>query len=182
MKLWNCTQIFLLTYYSILSSIFHLYIFLLIYAILSYVFISETDECASNPCQNDGTCTDDVASFSCNCTDAWIGTTCSICEYSQASLLVSSPLYTEIPMDPHSSTLLHCCCNYSIQVKPCMFRIHLAAQLLWLGYAGVAMLISFGVTAHLLWSVQSSSDFIGRHRVTLTTVECLNAAHDLTHV
>ena len=30
-------------------------------------FISDTDECDSNPCQNNGVCIDGIGEFSCSC-------------------------------------------------------------------------------------------------------------------
>ena len=46
----------------------------------SHCYVSDTDidECASNPCMNDGTCIDLVNSFSCNCTGNYNGSTCNI--------------------------------------------------------------------------------------------------------
>ena len=34
------------------------------------------DECASSPCQNGGTCVDDINSYSCNCDVGYEGTNC----------------------------------------------------------------------------------------------------------
>jgi hypothetical protein len=34
------------------------------------------DECASNPCQNGGTCVDGIASYTCTCPAGWTGTNC----------------------------------------------------------------------------------------------------------
>ena len=39
-------------------------------------FESDIDECASNPCLNDGTCTDRVNSFTCGCVLGFRGTRC----------------------------------------------------------------------------------------------------------
>jgi hypothetical protein len=37
------------------------------------------DECASIPCQNNGTCTDSIADYKCNCTGTgFIGSNCEI--------------------------------------------------------------------------------------------------------
>lgn len=38
----------------------------------------EIDECASNPCQNNGTCTDLLASYVCSCTEEYDGPQCDI--------------------------------------------------------------------------------------------------------
>ncbi len=42
--------------------------------ILSVVI--DTDECASSPCQNAGTCIDAVNGYSCNCTSGYEGINC----------------------------------------------------------------------------------------------------------
>lgn len=39
---------------------------------------SEIDECASNPCQNNGTCTDLLHEFYCNCSAGFKGSNCEI--------------------------------------------------------------------------------------------------------
>ena len=44
---------------------------------LKYEFSSDIDECASNPCQNNGTCSDGKNSFSCQCPTGYLGDTCS---------------------------------------------------------------------------------------------------------
>ena len=40
--------------------------------------IFETDECASNPCQNDATCIDLVADYNCSCAIGYLGINCEI--------------------------------------------------------------------------------------------------------
>ena len=42
---------------------------------LQFGFI-ETNECASNPCQNGGTCWDGLNHYSCNCLPGFEGTDC----------------------------------------------------------------------------------------------------------
>ena len=36
----------------------------------------ETDECYTDPCQNDGTCTDGVNMYTCDCASGYTGNTC----------------------------------------------------------------------------------------------------------
>ena len=49
--LYNCTHVFLWTY---------------------------VNQCASNPCQNDGTCVDIINSYKCKCAIEYTGTSCEI--------------------------------------------------------------------------------------------------------
>ena len=39
--------------------------------------LPDIDECASSPCRNGGTCTDEVNGYSCACTAAWTGPACN---------------------------------------------------------------------------------------------------------
>ena len=41
-----------------------------------YDIVVETDECATNPCQNGGSCSDEVNKFSCSCASGYEGATC----------------------------------------------------------------------------------------------------------
>ena len=52
---------------------------------IRYCFV-DTDECSSDPCQNGGTCTDDVNSYSCACVAGYTGEDCeiSMCYVTQA--------------------------------------------------------------------------------------------------
>ena len=43
-------------------------------------FFSDTDECASNPCRNGGTCFDQVNSFACTCPFPMGGDLCDVGE------------------------------------------------------------------------------------------------------
>ena len=40
------------------------------------LFNSDIDECLSSPCQNGGTCTDDVNGYTCVCDAGYTGTNC----------------------------------------------------------------------------------------------------------
>ena len=39
-------------------------------------FVSEVDECSSNPCENGGTCIDGINEYSCQCVAGYIGANC----------------------------------------------------------------------------------------------------------
>ena len=38
--------------------------------------IADVNECAGNPCQNDGTCMDGVNEYSCSCASGYTGLNC----------------------------------------------------------------------------------------------------------
>ena len=44
-------------------------------AILTSVFV-DIDECATSPCQNGGSCNDQINGYTCNCTSQYFGTNC----------------------------------------------------------------------------------------------------------
>ena len=44
----------------------------------SNIFFSDIDECHSNPCINNGTCVDGIASWTCACLHGFIGVHCQI--------------------------------------------------------------------------------------------------------
>ena len=47
--------------------------------ILYVVFVySDIDECQSTPCQNGGTCKNQVADYSCDCQNGWTGKNCDV--------------------------------------------------------------------------------------------------------
>lgn len=39
---------------------------------------TDNDECTSYPCQNNGTCVNNVGSYSCECLEGWMGDVCEI--------------------------------------------------------------------------------------------------------
>jgi hypothetical protein len=49
--------------------------YLLIYVCISYI-ITDIDECAINPCQNGGECTDEVIGYTCTCAGGYTGDLC----------------------------------------------------------------------------------------------------------
>ena len=42
----------------------------------SFFFIADMDECSSNPCRNDGTCSDGINRFTCACASGYYGYRC----------------------------------------------------------------------------------------------------------
>ena len=58
----------------------------------------DTNECASDPCQNGATCTDGLNLFTCNCATGWYGTTC---DTSKWEWLSTHYLITRTPPDRH---------------------------------------------------------------------------------
>lgn len=50
--------------------------FILINLLLNNSCENDINECQSNPCHNNGTCTDLLGEFNCNCTDLYEGKTC----------------------------------------------------------------------------------------------------------
>ena len=43
-----------------------------------YQKITDIDECASSPCQNGGTCNDNINSYTCDCIPGYSGSNCEI--------------------------------------------------------------------------------------------------------
>ena len=58
------------------KSLFNKNIFKTFEAIYCLVAYADIDECASVPCQNSGTCVDDVNSYMCECDRNYNGTHC----------------------------------------------------------------------------------------------------------
>ena len=56
------------------------------YCILACILLVDIDECASDPCMNDGTCLDQVNMFECQCADAYYGDSCE-CKLSSVTVL-----------------------------------------------------------------------------------------------
>ena len=42
----------------------------------AHYLLSDIDDCAGNPCQNGGTCSDGVDSHTCTCITGYTGSTC----------------------------------------------------------------------------------------------------------
>ena len=48
------------------------------YSYYDFIFFLDVDDCEPNPCQNDGTCTDGINSYSCNCAHGYAGDNCEL--------------------------------------------------------------------------------------------------------
>lgn len=60
--------------------------------------LTETDECASDPCQNGATCVDGVAGFTCDCTEGFEGDLCGLgnglsCQSFKFTMSLSNELF-----------------------------------------------------------------------------------------
>ena len=54
------------------------------------ITLTDINECASNPCKNGATCTNQQNAFSCTCAAGWTGTTCAtgkICDVIKTDLI-----------------------------------------------------------------------------------------------
>ena len=69
-----------------------------------HIFIPDTDECASHPCQHRGICTDRVNGYVCACLTGYEGPTCGTGK-SHIGIFDSSKSYTEIIITLFSSNL-----------------------------------------------------------------------------
>ena len=70
-------------------------IFIRLYTLAYNVLNSDIDECASNPCDNGGTCDDLVNGYRCQCADGYTGEQCKIGEY-RTNVLINNSLQNEL--------------------------------------------------------------------------------------
>ena len=57
-----------------------------------FAFLSEIDECLSDPCQNGGTCLNDAGGYMCQCLDGFTGSLC----HSGKNKTLTSDLFPDI--------------------------------------------------------------------------------------
>ena len=57
---------------------------IMIYNILPSLI--DIDECASDPCQNGGTCLDQINSYNCSCVAGYIGSDCETSKYTRSDI------------------------------------------------------------------------------------------------
>ena len=53
---------------------------MLLYVLFLLIFISDIDDCESNPCQNGATCQDGIGLYSCSCPTGYDGDQCQMGE------------------------------------------------------------------------------------------------------
>ena len=61
-------------------------------------FLKDIDECASNPCQNGGTCNDGINAYTCDCVPGHAGDNCEIGNYIWALNMKSSRFVMIFPI------------------------------------------------------------------------------------
>ena len=57
-------------------------------------FVSDVDECSSNPCENGGTCIDGINEYSCQCVAGYTGLNCET--GSSFSLFIKTIIYNSV--------------------------------------------------------------------------------------
>lgn len=76
----------------------------------------QVNECASNPCQHGGTCTDGLLSYTCACTSGWSGVNCQTPSFAgTVSRACHAPLNSTVPRDPAAMTLA----RYAFMTRAC---------------------------------------------------------------
>ena len=58
-----------------------------------HIFISDINNCEPNPCQNDGTCTDGVDTYTCSCVTGFEGSECQTSKLLSQKWLLAIILY-----------------------------------------------------------------------------------------
>ena len=76
---------------------------------------TEILECASFPCANDGTCIDEIGSYTCLCSDEYTGVNC---EYSTATTIDYET--TQWPCFPRDDCMGHYTCNNETDAQECL--------------------------------------------------------------
>ena len=51
--------------------------------------VDTVDDCLSEPCENGGSCTDDLNKHTCSCSPPWIGQTCSSSEFAIIVIMIA---------------------------------------------------------------------------------------------
>ncbi|XP_048394131.1 fibulin-7-like [Stegostoma tigrinum] len=74
-------------------------------------FCKNTNECASNPCVNGGTCVDDVNRFACLCRPGWAGYNCHLALNSKWTTSQSDSSFSHQPHCTDVRGSQHCSCD-----------------------------------------------------------------------
>ena len=57
-----------------------------------YIISADTDDCATNPCENGGTCVDGVNSHTCTCVEGYEGSNCETSKMRECACMDFIPL------------------------------------------------------------------------------------------
>ena len=74
-----------------------------------YVLYSDIDECASNPCQNGGTCADDVNRYDCTCEAGYTGADCETSRSTYNNELLCTLFLNQIDWNTHQYSQIILC-------------------------------------------------------------------------
>ena len=78
-KVGSIDEGFILTQYRFLLNVRAFMLQILVMYI--HMSLADLSECASSPCQNGGTCIDQVNAFTCTCSIQYQGSLCQTCKY-----------------------------------------------------------------------------------------------------
>ena len=51
-------------------------------------YITDIDDCASNPCKFNGTCIDEITDYTCDCVDGYRGKSCEESKYNKEACII----------------------------------------------------------------------------------------------
>ena len=76
-------------------------------------FVSDVDECLSDPCMNDATCKDELNGYACNCAVGYSGNHCETGKYNLygAVIMINNSLFQQhiTNIQIHFKTIQWCC-------------------------------------------------------------------------
>ena len=83
--------------------------------IMCFLYSADTDECASGPCQNGGTCTDQVNGYLCSCVAGYSGADCQTGEltvvYECNTIVDSLVFFSKLAVELHVTNSNCTLCN-----------------------------------------------------------------------
>ena len=125
----------------------------MIYILSKFISLANIDECASSPCQNGSTCTDQVNMYSCTCEDGWTGTYC-FGKFTSYFWQRTCLLIPRIHQGSVTSYLTFQ--RTSTNVWACHVRIPETVQISWTATTAVVQLVSLETTVKV-WELNFTS-------------------------